>query len=99
MAGITWLHLSDWHQQGKDFHQQVIRDALLEDIRNRASINPDLAKIDFLVFSGDVAFSGQAEEYQAAIKFLFDPLLAASKLDPNRLFIIPGNHDLGSKEV
>jgi hypothetical protein len=47
MAGITWLHLSDWHQQGKNFDRQVVRDALIEDILNRASINPDLAKIDF----------------------------------------------------
>ena len=98
MAGITWLHLSDWHQRGKDFDGDVVREALLEDIRNRESINPDLAKIDFLVFSGDIAFSGQAEEYQAAIKFLFDPLLAALKLGPDRVFIVPGNHDLDQKK-
>jgi len=56
MAGMTWLHLSDWHQRGKDFDRDVVRDALLEDIRNRAAIHADLAKIDFVIFSGDVAF-------------------------------------------
>lgn len=98
MAGITWLHLSDLHQRENDFNRDVVRDALLKDIRNRASISPDLAKIDFLVFSGNVAFSGQAEEYQTAIKYFFDPLLETLKLDTNRLFIVPGNHDLDRKK-
>jgi len=32
----------------------------MEDITKRASISPDLAKLDFIVFSGDVAFSGRS---------------------------------------
>jgi hypothetical protein len=27
-AGMTWLHLSDWHQKGMDFDRKVVRDAL-----------------------------------------------------------------------
>jgi hypothetical protein len=27
MAGLTWLHLSDWHQKGEDFDRKVVRDA------------------------------------------------------------------------
>ena len=30
MSGLTWLHLSDWHQRGTDFDRKVVRDALLE---------------------------------------------------------------------
>jgi hypothetical protein len=26
MAGLTWLHLSDWHQKGKEFNREVVRD-------------------------------------------------------------------------
>ena len=52
MAGLTWLHISDWHQQGKDFNRNVVQDALIEDLLNRANIGPDLASIDFLVFKG-----------------------------------------------
>ncbi|MCP4702172.1 MAG: hypothetical protein GY862_35735, partial [Gammaproteobacteria bacterium] len=53
---ITWLHLSDWHQKGDDFDRKTVRNALLDDIRNRAKISSDLEEIDFMVFSGDVAF-------------------------------------------
>ncbi|MBN1323814.1 MAG: TIR domain-containing protein [Methanotrichaceae archaeon] len=94
MRGLTWLHLSDWHQKGKDFDRQVVRDALINDIERRVVISPDLAEIDFIVFSGDVAHSGKAEEYEAAAEQLFGPLLKAAGVIPQRLFIVPGNHDL-----
>lgn len=94
MAGLTWLHLSDWHQKGMEFDRKVVRDALLEDIKKRRDIHTDLEKLDFLVFSGDLAFSGKKEEYKAAKKYLLDPLLDASGLDKSRIFIVPGNHDL-----
>jgi hypothetical protein len=98
MGGLTWIHLSDWHQKGKDFDRQVVRDRLMEDIENRIAISPDLAEIDFIVFSGDVAFSGKAEEYQAAKKEFFEHLSKASDVKPESLFIVPGNHDLNLVE-
>ncbi len=94
MAEMTWLHLSDWHQKGKDFDRQVVRDALIRDIEEREKISPDLAKIDFIIFSGDVAHAGKKEEYEAAQENLFEPLLQATGLTAERLFIVPGNHDL-----
>ncbi|MBD2512649.1 SIR2 family protein [Nostoc muscorum FACHB-395] len=94
MAAMTWLHLSDWHQKGKDFDRQVVRDALIRDIEEREQISPDLAKIDFIIFSGDIAYSGKKEEYEAARENLFELLLQATELPAERLFIIPGNHDL-----
>jgi hypothetical protein len=107
MAGITWLHLSDWHQgseafaqfqESEAFDRSFVGERLKEDILNRTSISPDLAKIDFFVFSGDVAFSGQEAEYQAAIEQLFTPMLAATGLSEDKLFIIPGNHDIDRKK-
>ena len=35
MNGLTWLHLSDWHQKGRDFDRNVVRDALIRDLRER----------------------------------------------------------------
>ena len=98
MTGVTWLHLSDWHQKGKDFDRQVVLRALLKDIREREQIDHDLKKIDFVVFSGDVAFGGKAEEYQAAKEQFFQPLLDACGLEPKQLFIVPGNHDLNRNQ-
>jgi tetratricopeptide (TPR) repeat protein/predicted phosphodiesterase len=98
MTAVTWLHLSDWHQKGKDFDRKVVLRALLNDIRERVKISPDLEKIDFVVFSGDVAFGGKPEEYQAAREQFFQPLLDACGLEPKHLFIVPGNHDLDRDE-
>jgi predicted phosphodiesterase len=94
MTGLTWLHLSDWQQRDKDFKHQVISDALFEDIRNRATISRDLAKVDFIVFSGDLTYSGRAEEYKLAKEQLLAPLLEEFKISSDKLFFVPGNHDM-----
>ena len=98
MSGFTWLHLSDWHQGDEEFDRQVVLEALLKDIRERAKINPSLERVDFIVFSGDVAFSGKPDQYQAAQSQLFQPVLDECDLDTSRLFIVPGNHDLDIDE-
>ena len=94
MAKLTWLHLSDWHQKGRDFNRQVLRDALIRDIRQRSEIDPSLAQIDFVIFSGDLAFSGKSEEYEAAREHLLDPVLEAAGLTAEQVFFVPGNHDM-----
>jgi len=99
MKQLTWLHLSDWHQKGPDFDRGVVRDALIKDICERERIDPALARVDFVVFSGDLAFSGKPAEYEAARQHLLDPLLDAAGLEHSRLFIVPGNHDLSRETV
>jgi len=94
MSGLTWIHISDWHQKDTRFDPKVVRDRLVKDIEGRTAISPFLEKIDFIVFSGDLAFKGQAEEYIAAKKEFLDHLLKASEVNPRQLFIIPGNHDM-----
>ena len=94
MAAISWLHLSDWHQKGPDFDRTVVRDALLEDLRQRRRFDPASESLDFIVFSGDATFSGKREEFDAVQRELFDPVLCAAGLPRERLFLVPGNHDL-----
>lgn len=66
----------------------------MSDIRWRATISSDLSKIDFIVFSGDVTYHAVPEEYQVAVTEFFEPLLIAAGVRKDRLFIVPGNHDL-----
>ena len=99
MTGLTWLHLSDWHQKGTEFDREIVLEALLKDIKKRDDISPSLAVVDFIVFSGDLASSGKPEEYQTAKEKLIDPILNATDLKPDRLFIVPGNHDLDREEL
>ena len=86
---LTWVHLSDWHQD-------IIRRALMEDIRQFKSINPALKVIDFIVFSGDLTNTGKTEEFLAAKRELIEPVMEAAGLKDryDRLFLIPGNHDV-----
>ena len=99
MTRWTWLHLSDWHQRGEAFNRKVVRDKLLDDLRQRTRIDPALAQVDFVVFSGDLAYAGQEKEYLAAQKHFLDPVLKAVGLGPERLFLVPGNHDLDRAEL
>jgi hypothetical protein len=101
MGTVTWVHLSDWHQRGVDFDRKVVRDALLRDIEERCrNISEDLRRIDFVAFSGDLAFSGKREEYRVALQEFIGPILIACGLVGNgkprldRFFLVPGNHDV-----
>ena len=92
MDKISWLHLSDFHFKagGDSFSQEVSCDALVRDIPSRLS---DEFPLQFIVVTGDIAFSGQSSEYELASTF-FASLLDNLGLGAERLCIVPGNHDV-----
>ena len=94
MSTITWLHLSDLHfrqdRQAK-WDEDIVLRKLLEDVRER--IECDRLGPDFVVVTGDIAFGGAAKEYALASQFL-DEVLDATGLGKDRLFVVPGNHDV-----
>ncbi|MDE2684055.1 MAG: metallophosphoesterase [Chloroflexota bacterium] len=89
---ISWLHISDFHfrASGDGFSQEVSCDALIRDIPSRLS---DEFPLQFIVVTGDIAFSGKSGEYGVAATF-FASLLDTLSLDAGRLCIVPGNHDV-----
>ena len=87
---ITWLHLSDLHLR-HSYDADVVIQKLLEDISK--FIIDNSFKLDFIILSGDVSYSSKPEEYELVAKFL-DKLLEVTKLNKNRLFLVPGNHDI-----
>lgn len=91
---ITWLHISDIHLRGSDFHQydeNIVIEALLEDIDDR--IKKDKVTPDFIAVTGDLAFSGKSFQYNSVSVFL-DRLLSVTGLSRQRVFVVPGNHDV-----
>ena len=98
MAKFNWLHLSDWHQGKGDPNRDLVLDALVHDIERRHNISNGLKSLDFVVFSGDLAFSGKRTEFVQARKFL-DSVLEAAGLSLSELVIVPGNHDVDRSEV
>ena len=110
MTGITWLHLSDWHEgaekklkkEAEDYlhyNRDIVRKKLIEDIKNIKQTYQSLPDFDFIIFSGDIAFSGEREQYERAYQDLFEPILKATKLTADELFIVPGNHDLDRSKL
>ncbi|WP_434514455.1 metallophosphoesterase [Dechloromonas sp. ARDL1] len=99
MATLTILHLSDLHISEQLFaDQKVILDALFKDIE--AEKNKGVA-YDLVVFSGDLIAKGSytdANRNLAENEF-FAPLLKAASIKNDRLFMVPGNHDLETNKI
>jgi 3',5'-cyclic AMP phosphodiesterase CpdA len=94
---LTWLHLSDLHfRREEDYDERIVLRALLRDLAER--IEEEGLRPDFVVVSGDIAFSGQPAEYDLARQF-FDELLAVAGLGKDRLFPVPGNHDVDRSRI
>jgi 3',5'-cyclic AMP phosphodiesterase CpdA len=96
---ITILHLSDLHwseEKAKDM--QIVVGALCEDLRGLrrdGQVVPDLA-----VFSGDLVQAGESPAlFEAARHAFLRPMLEAAGLTAERLFIVPGNHDIARSVV
>ena len=102
---VDWLHLSDVHlsprKTGWDANR--VLKSLRDDFRKMQAAHgfqPDL-----IFFTGDLAFgelpdSSVADQYREGARFLegvrhsFDPAI-----EPSRVFIVPGNHDVNRSRV
>ena len=91
MTKITWLHVSDFHFRASGpYDRDVVLRALVKSVRQNRKSAP---RVDLIFATGDVAHSGNRAEYEAASTF-FDALVEAAGLQKDRLFVIPGNHDV-----
>lgn len=90
---FTWIHLSDLHVRAREDQEgKGLDDAMLAALRRDLESQGDVA-FDALFVTGDIAWSGQREEYVAADAFL----VAASRaigLGPEKIYVVPGNHDV-----
>lgn len=92
---VLFLHLSDMHFVSDSSYTK--KDC--EEIANAvaAKIICPISMI-FLVLSGDIAFSGGAEEYNEAEKFVGElqaSILGKVEIDKEKIkvLLVPGNHD------
>lgn len=56
-----------------------------------------VAKPDTIIITGDIAYSGQCDQYELFFDLLLDPVLRALKIGMDRVVILPGNHDANRK--
>ena len=91
MRPISWLHISDIHlRSDKKWQQDVVLKAMCRNIGEQREAG---TAADFILVTGDIAFSGKSKEYELAASF-FDDLQAASGVPKERIFCIAGNHDI-----
>jgi len=91
MRPVCWLHISDIHLSSREtWSQDVVLEAMRKQIEAQRQQG---TTADFILLTGDIAFSGQTKEYALAVDFL-DALCAASGVPKERVFCIPGNHDI-----
>ncbi len=94
---LRWLHLSDVHLGSEDgYGHDVVLRALVAAFRDGgllASRRPDV-----IFCTGDVAHSGRPAQYASASK-LFEDLARAAGVPMERVFVVPGNHDVDRARV
>ncbi len=94
---VRWLHLSDLHfGAGDQYNRNTVLNSLLEDlraIREREGFVPD-----FIFITGDLAYSGQPQEYDIASRFLSE-VQQRTDVPSERIVCVPGNHDVDRSRV
>ncbi|MBI3230566.1 MAG: metallophosphoesterase, partial [Burkholderiales bacterium] len=100
---LRWLHLSDIHFWGKnDWKDEAARRKLITLLKDKFA-DGSLPKPDLIFCTGDIA-QGEtkpnelAAQYASAQKF-FDQVLQTCGLAKERLFVVPGNHDVNRNSV
>jgi len=92
MRNIRFLVISDLHF--KSVHDDKNKDAINYFLESITKTISESRGIDFILFSGDIVFSGKKEQYEEIKSELFDNLVKISGIDNSKIFITPGNHDI-----
>lgn len=98
---IAFIHLSDIHfgqEKGTDLYiNNDVKEAVIEDCRNQIH-DLMLDRVEGLLITGDLAYSGKPTEYEDAHAWL-DRLTAAVNCVRTAVRIVPGNHDIDRDEI
>ena len=93
--GLSFIHMSDIHfnknsGDGYDMDNEL-RQAVINDLIHNAKNNIDV--VNGVLVCGDIAYSGQEQEYDIAKAFLCE-ITNIYGLGLNDVFCVPGNHDV-----
>ena len=86
---MRWLHITDLHWGSQNEQQQVAASALLGAIENFSE-----TKLDAVLITGDIAYSGKDSEYTSFEKEFLTPLRNLKVINNCPIIAVPGNHDV-----
>jgi tetratricopeptide (TPR) repeat protein len=89
---LSFIHISDLHLDGSADPYDVNR-VLRPFLRRCAEWRDAGRPADLVFFTGDLGARGAPQDYRSAGVFL-DELLAVTGLEPDALWVVPGNHDV-----
>ncbi len=96
---LTLVHLSDLHfivgDTGRAEREAHARGRILEDLKTLAFAG---IVVDAVLVTGDIAFSGEEEQYKLADEWLND-LADALGMKRSRVIVCPGNHDVDRSAI
>lgn len=95
---LSFIHLSDihFHKYSGDAYD-IDHDLRCEIIRDISyEYRKKISTIDGILICGDIAFSGDEQQYNSATTFL-NEICNALNLDKSHVFCVPGNHDIDQK--
>ena len=105
---LTWLHISDIHfHPNTEWRDSESRSALLGHLRKLFD-EDGLSRPDLIFCTGDIAFGESSNaplcgQYEQAKEFFNDLLAVCAKgdvlLPKERLFVVPGNHDVNRRSI
>lgn len=94
---LSILHISDFHFTRRRLRdQEVVVNALIEDLKTLCIGH---RKPDIVMFTGDLTNAPSADSHAEAYDFFLSPLLQALNRSDERLFIVPGNHDVDQSVI
>lgn len=89
---LSILHISDFHfSKRKQREQGIVVDALIRDLEK---ICIGHRRPDLVLFTGDLVQAAGVDLHIEAYDFLLDRVSKATGCSDERIFIVPGNHDL-----
>ena len=98
---LTYVHVSDIHfgqETGSenDIHDDV-KECLIVDVAD-AKREAGIERMDGVIVTGDVAFSGKKEQYDRAAQWL-DQLTEVIGCEKTDVIVVPGNHDVDRDKI
>lgn len=98
---LGWLHISDLHFLDKHaWRDNRPLNKLIDDL---TALLKDGLRVDLVLCTGDIGFGETKTEplscQYADAKAFFDKVLETCKLENDRLFMVPGNHDIDRSKV
>lgn len=89
---LTILHIGDLHFTRRRVREQsIVVDALIKDIKANCIGH---RKPDIIIFTGDLVHAAGVDSHADAYDFLLEPVAKAAGCSDERVYIVPGNHEV-----